>query len=171
MYSVPKGVETVKFSKMGEGVVFLDDDAELEAVIEEAEMEAAAEPDNKAKAPLVRTRPMSTSLFFCVDLSCKSQNARKEAFRGTSMPAVLSIRSNEVLLLTRSSVCRGQIRNIVIKRREYTPPPTPSESSSEEEEEEEEFDPEAFAAEAARKNEAAALVIECRWRVFSARRE
>ena len=87
--------------------------------------------------------------------------------------AVLSIRSNEVLLLTRSSVCRGQIRNIVIKRREYTPPPTPSESSSEEEEEEEEeeFDPEAFAAEMARKNEAAALVIECRWRVFSARRE
>ena len=68
---------------------------------------------------------------------------------------------------------RGQIRNIVIKRREYTPPPTPSESSSEEEEEEEEeeFDPEAFAAEMARKNEAAALVIECRWRVFSARRE
>jgi len=59
----------------------------------------------------------------------------------------------------------------VIKRREYTPPPTPSESSSEEEEEEEEFDPEAFAAEMARKNEAAALVIECRWRVFSARCE
>ena len=78
MNSVPKGVETVKFSKMGEGVVFLDDDAELDAVIEEAEMEAAAEPeDNKAKAPLVRTRPMSTSLFFC--LSCKSQNAHKRS--------------------------------------------------------------------------------------------
>ena len=66
------------------------------------------------------------------------------------------------------AVLRWQIRNIVIKRREYTPPPTPSESSSEEEDE---FDPEAFAAEAARKNEAAALVIECSWRVFSARRE
>ena len=165
----------MKFSKMGEGVVFLDDDAELEAVIEEAEMEAAAEPeDDKAKAPLVRTRSLVVDPRPSVPVAClwASVARTRGAFR-TRLPndwaAVLSVRAN--VAAHAQAVLRWQIRNIVIKRREYTPPPTPSESSSEEEEEEEEFDPEAFAAEMARKNEAAALVIECRWRVFSARRE
>ena len=104
----------MKFSKMGEGVVFLDDDAELEAVIEEAEMEAAAEPeDSKAKAPLVRTRSLVVDPRPSVPVAClwASVARTRGAFR-TRLPndwvAVLSVRSNDILLLTRKPCFVGR---------------------------------------------------------------
>jgi len=105
-------VETVKFSKMGEGVVFLDDDAELEAVIEEAEMEAAAEPeDDKAKAPLVRTRSLVVDPRPSVPVACLSASVARTrgAFR-TRLPTIgpLSYRFERTLLLTRKPCFVGR---------------------------------------------------------------
>jgi hypothetical protein len=40
--TLPPGCTTIKFAKVAEAVVFLDDDAQLDTVVDEAEMEAAA---------------------------------------------------------------------------------------------------------------------------------
>ena len=40
--TLPPGCTTIKFAKVAEAVVFLDDDAQLDMVVDEAEMEAAA---------------------------------------------------------------------------------------------------------------------------------